>query len=742
MPSKTTIELAAAKLAESGLSLDDAKELGLTFHDNLAELDKVFMPVPGIRFEYRDITGEPMESRPGWGPVWRCRQLAPAPEERTGFDAQTTGEPLQKKSKKKDNRYKQPFGSISAPYFPSLMMSPLIRRYWDGETGRDSVVAWSDAEEVGWPDIAIDTDWPIILTEGEFKAAKMCKEGFPCIGLGGVWNFKSENNNYVFLPDLKKIDWRRRHVYVIYDSDMQANANMTASVNEVASQLFKLGAFVHCGVFLPALDGEDKKTGLDDFLVHPNGGAADLVSRIIVNQEPWELAGPLWDWNDKYIHITLRPHCLVSRKDGETYKVDDWKAAHQTLDLYRKVLDKDGNATLQETSLGNEIFKWPMHSQLERIVYEPSLPALSVIHEHHILDHKRDETIRSAFNLWPGWGVEPVKGDIGMALELIDHLFGNDTQEAKWFLAWLAYQVQHPGVKLSTAILLIGKPGCGKSMLAQRVMSRIFGKNYAAVEGQDFFSQFNEWANKRQFVLADECFVKGDKDNKAHGAQLRNYITRDFVMINEKYGLKYSIQDCCNIYMTSNHLDGIPVLRDERRYFIYKTVAERLSAEFKRRWDKWKLDGGIEAFFYYLLHEVDTAWFDPHGEAPETRGFHDVQDSLRTDAEETARDVVTNGLPIGQMRNMNDLWDVNKLFRLLDEDVQRRIRSPKFFRDALEGNGAVKLRGSLHDGRSKIGGEVFNLYALRNTEKWMKASYEERAKYYTAHQPDIKQEKF
>ena len=61
-------------------------------------------------------------------------------------------------------------------------------------------------------------DKPIFITEGEKKAAKATLEGFPCVGLSGVWNFKDSENE--FLPELDEFIWKDRTVYIVFDSDI------------------------------------------------------------------------------------------------------------------------------------------------------------------------------------------------------------------------------------------------------------------------------------------------------------------------------------------------------------------------------------------------------------------------------------------------------------------------------------------------------------------------------------------
>ncbi|MGE5446103.1 MAG: DUF3854 domain-containing protein [Ignavibacteriales bacterium] len=61
-------------------------------------------------------------------------------------------------------------------------------------------------------------DRALFFTEGEKKAVKATLEGFPTIGLSGVWNFKDSESN--FLTELDQIVWTDRTVYIVFDSDI------------------------------------------------------------------------------------------------------------------------------------------------------------------------------------------------------------------------------------------------------------------------------------------------------------------------------------------------------------------------------------------------------------------------------------------------------------------------------------------------------------------------------------------
>lgn len=105
-------------------------------------------------------------------------------------------------------------------------------------------------------------DKPLFFTEGEKKAAKATIEGFPCIGLAGVWNWKEEEND--FLPQLEGYEWKDRTVYIVFDSDIVGKRDVQRAEIRLAVALMNRNAVVR-SIRLPN-EPDSGKNGLDDYI--------------------------------------------------------------------------------------------------------------------------------------------------------------------------------------------------------------------------------------------------------------------------------------------------------------------------------------------------------------------------------------------------------------------------------------------------------------------------------------------
>jgi P4 family phage/plasmid primase-like protien len=119
-----------------------------------------------------------------------------------------------------------------------------------------------------------DAATPLFITEGEKKSLKSTQEGFPAVGLSGVWSWtkrRDRNDNddaigeYHLINDLAQIPWQGRAVYIVFDSDVADNGNVLKAEWHLARILKDKGAVVKV-VRLPA-GPRGQKVGLDDYLV-------------------------------------------------------------------------------------------------------------------------------------------------------------------------------------------------------------------------------------------------------------------------------------------------------------------------------------------------------------------------------------------------------------------------------------------------------------------------------------------
>ena len=605
--SKQLAELYASKIASSGIDDKTAKKLKFEILDKAA-VGKLGMPAyGGFKIPYFDVQGKLTD-------FYRIRYLEAT---QSGFKKLTNAKAL---------RYAQPKGTVNDAYLPPL---------------------------IDWAKVFKDPKIPIIITEGELKAAAGCAAGFNVIGLGGVWNFRSATHNLPLLPTLDSIDWSDRIVVILYDSDAVTNPKVMKAENALARELARRGAVVRIGR-IPTTEG--KKMGLDDLLL---SGGKPALREALDKASIYDATKELFQLNTEVMYV--RNPGLILRLDNLQRMAPRAFSEHAySTRIYTETqiieTDKGTKTKIVEKCAPKEWMKWPHRSEVEKVVYEPGLP--------RVTDDK--------LNVWPGWGVEPKDGDIAPWKNLLTYIFRGDENAKTWFERWCAYPLQNPGVKLYQSCVIWGiHHGTGKSVIGY-TLKAIYGANGTEIKDSNLQETHNEWAENKQFVMGDEI-TGGEKRGVAD--RLKGMITQQEIRLNPKYVPSYTVRDCINYYFTSNHPDSFFLEDNDRRYFIWEAAGKPLDKEFYKIYDAWLKNGGPSHLFAYLLN-LDLGDFDPAGHAPMTDSKREMISTGKSDLAgwvAMLREDPDSVLRVDSLIIKAKLYRSEDLLRLYDPDMRTRV---------------------------------------------------------------------
>jgi hypothetical protein len=279
---------------------------------------------------------------------------------------------------------------------------------------------------------------------------------------------------------------------------------------------------------------------------------------------------------------------------------------------YEEQITQSGTK-LVERSAAKEWLKWPHRATVKRTTYAPGAPRITATGE---------------LNVWPGWACQPKRGSIKPFTELLDHLFANSpSSERLWFEQWLAWSLQHPGDKIYSAVLMWGMHhGTGKSLVGY-TMFKIYGRNATEIGDKDLYSNHNEWAENKQFVMGDE--ITGGERKRDIEDRMKSMITQKLLRLNPKYISSYTVPDCINYYFTSNHSDAVFLEDTDRRFFIHEVEGKPREDRFYQEFMEWLNSDGPSALFHHLLH-LDCTGFNPQGHAPMTASKRDMTEQGRS----------------------------------------------------------------------------------------------------------------
>lgn len=250
----------------------------------------------------------------------------------------------------------------------------------------------------------------------------------------------------------------------------------------------------------------------------------------------------------------------------------------------------------------------------------------TVLPERVVFDPTGQADPDTHINLFQGFALQPVAGDVMPFLELLKHLCSRVAEHEEdvdkvmhYFLCWMAYPLQHPGSKLKTAVIMHGDEGAGKNFLMD-LLVEIYGQ-YGCTVGQDELEdKFNDWRSRKLLVVGDEVSSRAELVHNKN--RLKALITSTTVQINPKNLPRREEANHINVAFLSNELQPMALDNSDRRYLVIYTPKAR-EVEFYKALGKWKAEGGAAKVYHYLLtYECDG--FDPYAPAPITSAKRDL----------------------------------------------------------------------------------------------------------------------
>jgi hypothetical protein len=212
-------------------------------------------------------------------------------------------------------------------------------------------------------------------------------------------------------------------------------------------------------------------------------------------------------------------------------------------------------------------------------------------------------------NLFSGWKMRPKKGNCMQIQVLLSHLCDGNDDLATWILRWLAYPLRNPGAKMETSIIMHGDEGSGKNFFFEKVVKAIYGEYGYVIGNAQLESNFNDWASMKLFMVADEVVTRAEL--KQMKGKLKYLVSGDTVIVNPKGLPEHSEANQMNFVFLSNELQPLALDKTDRRYLVVWTPPA-LGREFYVGVANEIKAGGIEAFYHYLVHELDMGDFNEH----------------------------------------------------------------------------------------------------------------------------------
>ena len=295
----------------------------------------------------------------------------------------------------------------------------------------------------------------------------------------------------------------------------------------------------------------------------------------------------LW-FNERYATVEVEgDYCVIRLEDGSVYSTTTFKEslAHMTrryeAEDWRLAPDWLADPRRRRYPLGFE--------------FDPTSPPSFKFNP---------DDDRRKYNLYRGFAVNPVEGNISPFLDFTHDIVCNGDQKLfEYVMAWLANIVRCPGDKPGTALVLRGDQGIGKGFFAS-CLGAVLGDHYVEVNDPVYLvGRFNHHLRDKLVVYADE----GSFSGKMASNKLKNIITSERVLIEQKFRTPYTVENYMRVIISGNHERLITASHDERRYCVMEVRPDRKNdPAYWKKMFHWRDNGGAAALLHYLQnHHIE-----------------------------------------------------------------------------------------------------------------------------------------
>lgn len=464
---------------------------------------------------------------------------------------------------------------------------------------------------VPWPEVMADVGYAVTITEGEGKAIAACANGFPTIGIGGVYNFR-DGVTKELLPELQGFKWAGRVVYLTFDSDVMTNPQVLDALRLLRVELStKRFADVRV-VYLPSesggfdLDGKplpNEKLGLDDFLVRHGAGA---YQKLVDAAKAMSNEDKVVDQINEAMSIIDSEQNYYDEAQDLFFDANFLKNASRFahLEMVHHAANNKGQLIEKRKPA---LEAWMKHQNARRyrdIVFKPGQPRV-IVGERGV-----------SLNLYDGLVAR--KGDVSKFLDLSAFIFSDMEPEYQDFaIKLLAYKAQNPGVKVPIAIMFVGTKGSGKSLWCHMV-KRAFEPHSTTMNGSILKQDYNDWADRKLLVFIDEVSPREMQDN---AELLRFMIAQSEMTLNAKYRPAISASNLGLYLFTTNFPEAASFPADERRYFVVGAPDKRdddASHDWYDELHTWANSPVSGPAIMHWLQSLDLQGWSPPTSAPMT----------------------------------------------------------------------------------------------------------------------------
>lgn len=420
------------------------------------------------------------------------------------------------------------------------------------------------------------------ITEGEKKAEKATQEGFPCVGLAGVWSWLTKATtdgkkgaNSQPLPELKAIAWKDREVVVILDSDARENQQVRKAGEALCQQLAAWGARPRLLV-LPALDGKGK-TGLDDFLVAKGAEGLRLLLDVTTDDKatPETPNGPGW-WPHAAAEEIAAKHHLLCTTSAQWYRYAEGYWQPKSYLAMRDLVQHHLGRSARSYKITEALDLLGGHVRCEEEDFNRNRYLLNFtdglfdVRTGALISHTPD--VRSTMRLpYPYIPTAPCL----RWMRFLEEVFPGETDKQRFLQEWYGYCLV-PDASQDKCLFMVGEGANGKSVALTVLKALVGAGNVCSVDVDGLHSAF-----QRAELYGKLVGISAEVSTRAvvRDKYLKQIISGDMIGACRKYQNPFDFSPFVRLVFAMNTL---PRVNDPSNGFYRKLLILRFHRVFER----------------------------------------------------------------------------------------------------------------------------------------------------------------
>lgn len=294
------------------------------------------------------------------------------------------------------------------------------------------------------------------------------------------------------------------------------------------------------------------------------------------------------------------------------------------------------------------------------------------------------DDVAETYNVFPGFVANKVNitnpNNLDIRLQrLLSHIYevwANQNVNLYWYiLSWLAYPIRNLRPS-NIALVVIGRQGCGKSMIFEFMSKFIYGSACSAIlENFDLLLQrFNGIREDKMFIVIDETKNADSKKFNGDYQRFKPCVTQSTIPI-ERKGLEvYHVDNYNTFGICSNH--GVPVRleEDDRRSCVIECSDKYVNNTiyFNTIYNECFNQEVGDLFYSFLRGDFLQQMLVSLIPVPMTAAKQNAIDALRPNSSCFFDDLFVNGpisIPVSMIviRNREALISTNDVFLLFQD---------------------------------------------------------------------------